>query len=59
MELWVKMETNGQTSCANIHKYETKSVKAVLSAEGVKGIVQFTQDHPYAVTTIDVNLQVT
>ena len=55
----MKMETNGQTSCANIHKYETKSVKAVLSAEGVKGIVQFTQDHPYAVTTIDVNLQVT
>ena len=47
-----------ETSCANFHLYESKTVSAIFSNDGAKGSITFKQDNPYRPTEVTVSLQV-
>ncbi|XP_067951286.1 uncharacterized protein [Watersipora subatra] len=53
---WVKVGEDPDTSCANFHQFERKTVTAMFSRDGVKGTIKFTQENPYTPTFVTVDL---
>ena len=55
---WVKVGEDPDTSCANFHQFERKTVTAMFSRDEVKGTIKFTQENPYTPTFVTVDLLV-
>lgn len=54
----MKIGDGPETSCANFHSYEPKTVVAMFSRDGTQGNITFTQQNPYQPTKVHVDLQV-